>query len=177
MVIATSYLLNIYIYAHRQILLSDSLRNFSLQWIVINAETHICIWCWEWVTHGWSSLNKIFMPLLLMLMGHYKRDRKKNVRARETVGIGAENVSSGQDSAAAVMKSQPLWIPALGWYKNGPISRPAWVKEGLGPYSSLLSYFLLVDSGTERITVFTVCPLTAPAIQWLHRYTTKETQR
>lgn len=57
--------------------------------------------------------------------------KQENVRARQTVGIRAENVCSKQDTIAVTIKSQHPWIPTLGWYKNGPTSSQAWLKEGL----------------------------------------------
>lgn len=57
-------------------------------------------------------------------------------------------LSSGCDVAIANMTSQQPQQSALGLDKAGPIGSQSWIDEGLmGPYTSLLNFWQLMNSG------------------------------
>ena len=69
-----------------------------------------------------------------------------------------------QDIAIADMISQQLQQLTLDRHKIGPGNREAWGREVLtGPYSSLLNYLLLVESGEEMVIDFCCVPDSKPS--------------
>lgn len=131
---------NIYVYPHRQTLLSAIIR-----------EASFCIEQWEvnvktlaWLFKVLRMRGKCSALKQNIFTFFSKKRRNKGWKEYKNWRVGRSTVKycpTEHDTAIVTMNSQKLLFPALGLPNTGPVNSQLWMKEGLiGFHPSLLNY-------------------------------------